>query len=150
MQAQWAKDDKEKARKYRAASIFLAERVLDDVKHVKANLPKMSEGSYIQRQQAQADKSLNRRIQNLNSSIDFLKKANRDFFIGTEEQSNKEFLRMFKSFAEYFKGDVSNLKLAKISYDIDSFNHGNIDASKSVADAIVLSLEGSAPDIFSK
>lgn len=153
MTAEWAADDAEKARKYKIASVFLAERMLDDLELVKIRLYlKEAVGSYVIRQREAANTSLTNQITNTKNLIVFLKKADQDYFIGNEKNgtTNVEAVRLLKTFADYFRGDCNNLQLAKISDDIQDFHISNMDSIKSVADAIVSSLERSVSDIFKK
>ena len=149
MQAEWEADDAERARKYKIASVFLAERMLDDLVLVKKGLHlKEAVGSYIIHQRKTADASLTDRIADTENLITFLKEADQDYFIGNSENTNAEAVQLLKMFADYFRGDCNNLQLAKISNDIESFRLANMDESKSVADVIVASLAGSVRDIF--
>jgi hypothetical protein len=153
MAAEWAADDAERARKYKIASIFLAERMLDDIELVKDRLHlKEAVGSYTMHQRKTADDSLARRIADTKELIEFLKEADQEYFIGDAEKgkTNEEAVQLMKMFADYFRGDCNNLQLAKISNDIENFRMSNISGDKSVADAIVVSLEGSIRDIFKK
>lgn len=149
MQAEWEAEDAEKARRYRVASVFLADRMLDDLRLVKKRIHlKEAVGSYVIHQQKKADESLTARITDMENLVGFLKDADRDYFIGNDEKrtTNREAIQLFRMFADYFRGDCNNLKLAKISNDIDDFRR--VDSSKSIADIVVISLEGSVPDIF--
>lgn len=149
MAAEWAVDDAERARKYKIASIFLAERMMSDLVLVKKGLYlKEAIGSYIIHQRRAAYKSLAQKIEDTKNLIVFLKKADQDYFIGTEEKNNSEAVQLMRSLADYFRDDCNNLQLAKISNDIQDFGMSNMDPGKSVADAIVVSLESSARDIF--
>jgi len=151
MQAEWEADDAERARKYRIASVFLAERMLDDLSLVKKRLHlKEAVGSYIIHQRKTADASLTDRITDTENLISFLKEADQDYFVGNIEEgkTNEESVQLLRMFADYFRGDCNNLQLAKISNDLEDFRCSNLNANKSVADAIVASLEGSIRDIF--
>lgn len=153
MAAEWAADDAERARKYKIASIFLAERMLDDLELVKKRLHlKEAVGSYVIRQRKAADESLQRRVADTKELIEFLKEADQEYFIGDAEKgtTNEEAVQLLTMFADYFRGDCNNLQLAKISNDIENFRLANVNGNSSVADAIVVSLEGSIRDIFKK
>ena len=148
MQAEWEADDAERGRRYRIASVFLAERMLDDLKLVKKRVHlKEAVGSYVTHQRKKADESLTARITDMKNLVCFLKEADRDYFIGDAEgTTNREALQLFKMFADYFRGDCNNLQLAKLSHDVEDF--GRVGTNKSVADIVVISLEGSIRDIF--
>lgn len=151
MAAEWAADDAERARKYKIASIFLAERMLDDMQLTRNRLHiRGAVGSYALHQRKVADESLQRRIIDTQNLIAFLKEADQEYFVGNEENgtTNSEAVRLLAMFADYFRGDHNNPQLAKISNNIQDFHISNIDASKSIADAIVASLESSIYDIF--
>lgn len=153
MAAEWAADDAERARTYKIASVFLAERMLDDMELVKKRIHlKEAVGSYATHQRKTANDSLQRRIADTKNLIVFLKEADQEYFIGDAEKgtSNTEAVQLLKMFADYFRGDCNNLQLAKISNDIQDFHISNVDPSRSIADAVVVSLAGSVRDIFKK
>jgi len=149
MQAEWEADDAERARKYKIAAVFMAERMLDDLSlvHKRIHL-KEAVGSYIIHQQKKADESLTARITDMENLVSFLKEADRDYFIGNDEKNttNREALQLFGMFVDYFRGDCNNLQLAKLAHDVEDF--GRVGTNKSVADIVVISLEGSVRDIF--
>jgi len=141
--AEMEADSAEKARKYKIASIFLAERMLDDLKGVNRRVGlREAVGSYIIRQRKVAEASLAARITDSENLISFLKEADNDYFGGRESE------QLLKMFADYFRGDCNNLQLAKISHDIEDFRLANINPGKTVSDVIIESLEDSVRDIF--
>ena len=153
MAADWAADDAERARKYRIASIFLGERIIEDLQKVKKKAGlRDTYGSYVAHQKKIAMESLDKQINNVGKTIEFLRNANDEYFVGEESDESKATLIMF---ADYFRGDAGNLKLAKISTDLEEFKIINAGLrvndgfpANSVADVIVASLESSIPDIF--
>ena len=153
MAAEWKADDSERARKYKLASIFLAEKMHEDLIWANKKMYlKEATGSYVIRQKEVATAALNRQLANAKTLISFLKNADEEYFIGDSEKGtdNKEAVGTLSSLAAYFRGDVNNPVLAKISFDVQDFKMANMDGSKTTADAIIKSLEDSVRDIFKK
>jgi len=150
-QRKFLEAEAERARKYKVASIFLAQKMMDDLNRVKANLETSKpDGSYTSKQKVVSKKSIIGQIDNTSKLIEFIKNADQEYILESDGIHS-----VIRQVANYFENDSEQLHLAKLSYELrDAHMYASYsgmfpeERQIEVTDAVVKSLEKSFPKVF--